>query len=79
MIDPTTIAAIGGVIICAGLVTWGVRGIRKGMEAQPRLDIERAINEKLEAQAERHQDPLPTDSEWERVSSERMSDPDSSS
>lgn len=71
-------AAVGVAgLILSGLVVTIVRAVRRGNAAQPKLDIAEAINQDLKAQADRHQDPLPSDSEWERVAAERMSDPDS--
>ena len=52
-------AAVGGVVFL--IVTAGyfvARAVRKGHEAQPRLDIEEARNEALENQAERARGPL---------------------
>lgn len=71
-------AAVGVVgVILSGVVFAIVRAVRRGNAAQPKLDIAEAINQDLKAQAKRHQDPLPPDSEWERLAAERMSDPDS--
>lgn len=66
MIDPTTIAAGGGILICAGLVVWGVRGIRKGMEAESTIEAQEARIAELEENARTHASPSATDDEYDR-------------